>query len=170
MLQLGDRLRFDKHLHVSVYKFIMLFGGTNDRSQLITSGQIKFVTVQQILARYMAVHNTIRRRNKHAIILVSSILPRVDDFETYAPLINGLNFALQKWCSKSGGSRIYVPTHKVFMEHGKPRRELFAQDGVHPNGVGTDVLENFLQQAFSPQYLVQQLESVRTKMLASLSY
>ncbi len=69
--------------------------GTNDISELITNGDIKLLTVHDLMARYHTLNKVIRKRTRHAIISFSSILPRADKFYIYFPLIFELNFALE---------------------------------------------------------------------------
>ncbi len=74
-----------------------------------------------------------------------------------SPCLFGLNFALEKWCAMSQGRRIFIATHKVFLSAGQPKWERFSRsDNIHPNGPGTDILlQELLQQAMSPQYMLE---------------
>ncbi len=91
--------------------------------------------------RYHALYESVHRLNGRAIILVLSILPGSDDYQTFFPLSFGLNFALEKWCAMSQGRRIFIATHKVFLRAGQPKWERFSRsDNVHPNGPGTEIL------------------------------
>ncbi len=123
------------------------------------------------MARYHTLHKVICKRNRHAIILFSSILPRPDNFYLYFPLIFGLNFALKKWCAQSAGTCVFVSSHKEFIKHGRPKREQYSTtDGLHPNGVGTGVLESFIRQALSPQFILENISSKRVACLVQLPY
>ncbi len=98
ILQLADKTRFDNEVDIQGCDFILIMVDTNDISELITKSDFTFLTVHDIMARYHALNKVICKRNRHAIILFSSILPRADNFDLYFPLIFGLNFALEKWC------------------------------------------------------------------------
>ena len=164
-----DRIRF-KQLQVEEFDKILVHLGSNDLSNLITSGAINNTTVKQVLGRYKNLRACIRRRNKRCIILWSSILPRVAEFEVFLPYTLGLNFALEKWCAQSEGCNIFIPTYSVYLVEGKPNVDLFAQDGLHLNGAGVEKLEQCFQMAFSTQYLLDRVQSKRTLKLAKLSY
>ena len=91
----------------------------------------------------------------------------------------GLNFAIEKWCAKSGGTCIFIPsfhsflsrTHPVPAQRGEPNSALFSDsDGLHPDGAGVDVLESIFQQAFSTGYLLTRIRADRTQLLKALPY
>ncbi len=71
----------------------------------------------------------------------------------------------------SQGRRIFIATHEAFLRAGQSKWERFSRsDNIHPNGPDTEILEEFQQQAMSPQYLLEQLNSKRVKRLAELRY
>ncbi len=128
-------------------------------------------SVHDLLNRYKALYKVLRRRNKHSIIMFSSILPVVDKFDQFFTLVQGINFALEKWCEKSGGTRVFMASHVQFLQKGRPKHESFTRaDGLHPIGVGTDDLQSFFQQVLTPEYVYEQTQSKRVKHLAALPY
>ncbi len=107
----------------------------------------------------------------NAIILFSSILPRADNFDLYFLLIFGLYFTLEKWCAQSSGTHVFVSSHNRFLKHGRLKREQYSTTGgLHPNGVSTDVLESFIRQALSPQFILENISSKRVACLVQLPY
>ena len=169
MRQLTDKVRFEDKVSVKGFDIILVQAGTNDLSNIVKQNLLWCTDLQDVLDRYVALNTMIRRRNKHAVLLFSAVLPRLNDFGIYAPLAYGLNFALSKWCAKSGGRRVFVDSAKLFMLNGRPRATAFSQsDGLHLNGFGTDLLEGCYQQVMTYQYIKEQNESKRVKMLASL--
>ncbi len=100
--------------------------GTNDISQLVDSGLIKTVTVHDIKHKYEALRKVIPHSNRHATLIFSAILPHAHQFNLFFPLIFGLNFALEKWCAKFVGKRIFIHTHKLFLRRDKPKSEQFS--------------------------------------------
>ena len=126
---------------MSPYSIILVHAGTNDLNNLITSGQLASTSIRDFIYRYIALRANIRRCNSHALILISSVLPRLDEFQIYDPLIRGINFALEKMCAKTGGACLYVPSFKWFMSYDSPIKAYFASDGIHPNGAGNGALQ-----------------------------
>ena len=161
LTRLVDRIRFDG-VDVSQVSRILVHVGTNDISNLLDSGRIKHTTPLELLRHFSTLRSVIRRRNSRAVIIFSSVLPRLRKFETYKPYAAGLNFCLEKWCAKSGGACVYIPSYRNFLKGGRPRSELFAKDGLHLNGAGVDCLE-------STAYLVDRVTAGRTRRLAKLS-
>ena len=137
LTRLADRIRFNG-LDVSRVSRILVHVGTNDIFNLLDSGRIKDTTPQELLRCFSTLRSVIRRRNSRAVIMFSSVLPRLRKFEVYKPYATGLNFCLEKWCAKSGGACVYIPSYKNFLKGGRPRCELFARDGLHLNGAGVD--------------------------------
>jgi len=121
ILQLADRVVFGQ-VSVKGYGYLLVHAGINDLSEWLAKDLLKVYTVHDLLYRYKALHKVLRRRNKHAIIMFSAILPRADSFDLYFPLIRGANFALEKWCAKSGGRRVFVPSHVQFLRGGEAKR------------------------------------------------
>ncbi len=171
VLQLADKVVFGQ-VSVVGYGYILVHVGINDLSEWIKKDWVKIYTVQEFIIMYKALHRVLRRWNKLAIIMFSSILPQADNFDFYFPLIRGIiNFALEKWCAQSGGRRVFVPSHSQFLRGDRPKTECFARaEGLHPNGVGTDDLQGFFQQVLTPEYVLEQVMSKRVTRLADLPY
>lgn len=163
--RLADRIRFGG-VDVSRYQRILLHVGTND----VAEAAAKKLSLMEMLRRFRTLRSMIRRRNSSAVLLMSAILPRLDNLAVFKPLIQGLNFALEKLCAKSGGACIYVPSGKSFLANGQPRAELFARDGLHLNGAGVDRLEACFQQALSTGFIEERLSNTRVLKLASIAY
>ena len=148
-----DKIRFGQ-LNVSGYTRILIHVGSNDISNMVDRGEHRTMTIVDMMMRYKTLRNSIRRRNTKAILLFSSVLPRLNRYQIFMPYISGMNFALEKWCAKTGGTCIYCPTFNPFISHGKPKAALFSRkDELHLDGGGVDVLEGLLQQALSSGYL-----------------
>ncbi len=131
---------------INGYGKILIHVGINDLHELIDSGDIAFTTVHDIIRRYRTLREIIRRRNSRVFLLFFSILPRHQQFNVFYPYIYRVNFALEKWCAKSGGSCIFIDSKDAFLANDKPRAELYAtKDGLHPQwGQGRSVTTNFL--------------------------
>ena len=123
-------------MDISQHKGILVHVGTNDVDDLLRSRRARSVTPQQALRKYKVLRYVIWRRNSRALILFSSILPRLKQFRKFKPYVLGLNFTLEKWCVKSGGSCVFIPLYRSFLAGGEPWEELFAKDGLHLNGAG----------------------------------
>lgn len=163
-----DRIRFGQ-LNVAGYSRILIHVGSNDISNMIDQGEHRVTTIFDMMGRYVALRNSIRRRNSRAILLFSSVLPRVNRYKLFRAYISGLNFAIEKWCAKTSGTCIYIPCFNSFISHGKPKSALFSgKDGLHLDGGGVDVLEGLFQQALSSGYLRVRLNTERTRKLKSL--
>ena len=164
VLDLADLIRFGK-IDVTGFTLILVHGGINDLDEVIKSGKILYMFVQDFIRRYVVLRDMVRRRNRNALVVFSAVLPRAGDFKTFYPYVSGVNFALRKWCAKSGGSSIFVPTHEQFLVRGLPRNELFSNsDGLHLNGAGVERLEAYFQQVMSQdsQLLLQCVKSRTT--------
>ena len=168
---LGDRVVHGQ-VDVTGHAKILIHVGINDIISLINSKCKTNITVHDILRRFKCLREIIRRRNTYATLLFSAILPRDSrQFHLYSSYLYGVNFALEKWCAKSGGSCVFLDTCKLFVDNGSPRDELFARsDGLHPNGMGDDRLQAFYSQALSTAYIIEKVKSKRVKRLRSLPY
>ena len=167
--QLSDLVFFGK-VKVEGYSIIVIHAGTNDLNYLISSGKIGRMLPHQVLAYFQALRANIRRRNSSAIIQFSSVLPRIDDFQLYDPLIRGLNFAIEKWCAKAGPTCLFIPSWRWFVAKGQPVMAYYAKDGLHPNGAGNDVLQAGLQQSMVVANMLERARSRRTRRLAELPF
>ena len=149
VLDLADLIRFGK-IDIAGFSLILIHGGINDLDEVIKSGMIAHMFVQDFIRRYVVLRDMVRRRNRNALVVFSAILPRAGDFKNFFPYVYGVNFALRKWCAKSGGASIFVPTYEQFLVRGLPRYELFSNsDGLHLNGAGVERLEAYFQQVMS---------------------
>lgn len=166
--RLADRIRF-RSVDVTGYSRIFIHVGSNDISNLVSSGQIRQVNAVDVLRRFKSLRTIIRRRNSRASLLFSSILPRVKQFDLYKPYISGLNFALEKWCASSKGASVYIPSFQPFLVYGRPKTELYACDGLHLSGSGVELLEGCIQQALSTGYLLKRVSTRRVAKLASVT-
>ena len=170
---LSNRIRFDG-LQLEGYSRILVHVGTNDLSNMFRYERHRRTTIFDIMERYTALRNSIRRRNKCAVIMFTSILPRAFKTKLMRSYITGVNFALEKFCARSDGTRVYIPAYKAFMskfEKDQPNKALFSEnDGLHLEGPGVDKLEAIMQQAFSTEYLIDRVSCGQTLRLRDLSY
>ena len=167
--RLTDRIAFNR-LSVKGYARILIHVGANDLSNMVDEDE-RYVTVFTLINRFKALRNVIRRQNKNALLLFSSVLPRVNRYHIFKPLCHGLNFALEKMCARSKGSNVFVASYKRFISFGSPREELFAEnDGLHLNGAGVVELTACFQQALSTGHLMGRVGAKRRKRLAKLPY
>ncbi len=149
---------------------ILIHVGTNDLNNLIKSDRIKHTLPHHIMEHFYALRANIRRKNTYAILQFSSVLPRIDDFPTYDPLVRGINFAIEKMCAKSKGACIYVPSWKWFVSNGAPIEAYYCKDGLHPNGAGNGALQAGIQTSLSTAAMLERVRSRRTLRLASLPF
>ena len=163
---------------IPIEKFDMLLvhAGINDLNDLLDTESNKLVNKtlpMDIIRKYYALRNSIRRRNQRCILLFSSILHRgPKSFKKFFPYVYGVNFGIEKMCAKSGGTCVFVPSWQAFVvKNGlsySPKSELFASDSLHLNGAGVDVLSQVLQQAMTGQFVLEKLGSVRRRRLEAL--
>ena len=162
-------------VQVTGYTRILIHLGSNDLSNMFDSRRYsdRRITIFDLMDRYVTLRNSIRMRNQSAVLLFSSILPRVNRWKLFKPFIRGVNFALRKLCAKTHGACIYIPLYDsfVFPKTELPRSALFRdRDGLHLVGGGLDKFESLLRQAFSNGYLLDQVNSGETRVLANLKY
>ena len=111
----------------------MIHVGTNDAADLLSSGRARSVTPQQVLRKYKVLRDAIRRQYSRALILFSSILPRLKQFSRFKPYVLGLNLALENgasgqeapvctshhtgaaWQAESQGSNYLLKTDFIWM-------------------------------------------------------
>ena len=169
--KLTDRIAFGE-VSVVGYSRILIHVGCNDVSNSVFSKkERRYTTVITIMDRFRALRSVIRRVNSGALLLFSSILPRREKYQLFRPLIQGLNFALEKFCAKSKGTNIFIPSFRCFLSHGEPRPEYFSDsDGLHLDGAGVVKLQGVFQQALSSGYLRVRVKCERAKMLAAIKY
>ncbi len=84
-MDFGNKVRFDKQINMQFKhcQFVMIFVGINDLMEIVKKDRVKQVTIHNIMARYASLHQVICGRDKHATILVSSILPHANSFDLY---------------------------------------------------------------------------------------
>ena len=168
--RLTDRIAFSE-VDVKGYARIIVHVGSNDLSNLVKRGNGRTVSMFEMLARYKALRNTIKQKNSSALLIISSILPRKTGFLVFRPFTQGMNFALERWCAKSRGSFVFLPSFRQFLYEGLPMTELFSEkDGLHLRGAGVVQLQTCFQQGLSTGHLLMNLRSKRTKMLAEVEY
>ncbi len=81
-----------------------------------------------------------------------------------------MNNALQSYCCLHN-FLIFVPLHKSFLRHGKPRSELYStKDKLHLNGAGVEVLERGVRQALSAKNLLARSHWKRRPIVAYNSH
>ncbi len=88
----------------------------------------------------------------------------------YNYLIRGINFSIEKWCAKSQGSCIFVPSWRWFVSRGAPIEALYAKDGLHLNGAGCGALQAGIQQALVEATMPDRVTARRTVRLAALPF
>jgi hypothetical protein len=138
--QLNDLVSFES-VKVQGYSIILIHAGTNDLENLIETGKIHQTTVQELLEFYKQLRNSIRRCNCYSILVFSAILPRRNFFQLFYPYAYRLNFAIEKWCARSNGSCIFIPSYKIFIAYGRPKQCMYSvKDGLHHRGAGKDAL------------------------------
>ena len=160
-----DNIRFGKRgWNVKGVSRILIHGGAN--SMFERNGQIRRVTIFEVLEEFKAIRTVIRRENSSAILIFSSILPRRDGYLENKSYIAGINFALEKWCARSKGSCVFLPSYVPFIKHGKPNKALLSDsDGLHPCGAGVSKLDSLFEQAFSSEFLLDKVLSERVRIL-----
>ena len=167
ILGLTDRI-ISGEVGVRGLKRILLHVGINDINNLIDKKKHRADTIFQVMDRFKALRDAIRRRNSSALLLVSSILPRRSRYYVFRPYIQGLNFALEKWCAKSKHT-VFIPSYQSFLSQGQPIAALYSErDGLHLSKSGVEKLEACFQQAFSTGYLLTRVTANRVGKLASL--
>ncbi len=154
--RLTDRIAFGQ-IELTQYQAIVIHVGTNDLSDLVLQHLLPHTSPLDLLRRYKALREVVRKRNTTAVLYFSAILPRSSGPLIKRPspqiiqhLAYGINFALQQWCDSDNGLTFFVRSDKWFRSNGKVRDELFASsDGIHLNGGGTDRLAQCFSQALS---------------------
>ena len=161
----ADNIRFGKTgWDVRGLSRILIHGGAN--TLFDRKGLIRCKTVFEVLQEFIELRSVIRRKNSHAILIFSSILPRRDGFHEHKHRVAGVNFALEKWCALSGGSCVFLPSFIPFIKDGKPNRALLSEgDGLHPCGAGVSKLDGLFEQALSSDFLLQRSLSDRVRRL-----
>ena len=168
--KLTDRIAFGE-VDLKKYNRIIVHVGANDLSNLVRDGRSKTVTIFDILHRYKTLFRTIKSLNSNALVLFSSILPRTQGNVVMRPFAQGLNFALEKWCAKSLGIRVFLPSFRWFLEDGQPVEDMFSDsDGIHLRGAGVVQLTSCFVQGLSTGNLLNSLRKKRTRKLATLVY
>ena len=166
------RVEIEKNfIDISKCKVIGLLIGTNDISDWVfcQHGRVGYrenlkwfpvpkveVTWDRILKNIEAFIDAIRVKNPGAVLVISSIIPRLGDWEWSRDACIALSDSVQEWCCKQqaqGLSVIFTPTHKFFLKNGKPMPELFWKDGIHLSAAGLGRVRQSLQQALSDSNL-----------------
>ena len=153
--------------YITQHERILVHVGTNDVTDLLRSRRTRSVTPQQALRKYKVLREVNCRQNSQALILFSSILPRLNqfrNFKTYKLL--GLNFALEKWCATQEVPTCVYPILQELPGRRRAKRRIVCQ-GWHLNGAGEDRLEACFQQALSTEH--QMVRMTAARMLRKLS-
>lgn len=120
------------NLFLYSYDCIILHVGTND---------VKSRGVKQIMQAYKFLFRACRNVAGQAIrIVVSSILPRLIDYETTKNSVMQINHNLEQFCTKNNIK--FVRSYKRFLHAGQPIPSLYAtrDGGLHLNYEGTKQL------------------------------
>ena len=89
-------------------------------------------------------------------IVVSSIIPRLGDWEWSKGWVIKMNDYMQVWCceqQQQGRSAIFVPAYKFFLKEGRPMPIYYAWDGIHLSDMGLRRIKQALQQALGQSNL-----------------
>ena len=106
--KLTDRIRFVQ-VGVARQEIILIHVDTNHVADpLSCSGSARAKTPQQLLRKYKVLRDVIRRWKSRALILFSSILLMLKQYSRFKPYMLGLNFTLEEWCARSGGSYLII--------------------------------------------------------------
>ena len=135
-------------------KAIILHVGTND----IVPGN----SAIQIAKSYKVLLNVIKFHFPTANVYCSAILPRPCDAVLTAYLTKLVNKLLCVTAERTGC--LFIESFKPFLLSGNTRRDLFAKDGLHPNGLGQFALTTCLRLSLAPKNQVA--VAVRTRNLA----
>ena len=110
LTRLTDRISFRK-VDIRRVSRILVHAGTNDIANLIDSGRIRHTTPQDLLRLFSILRSMIHRRNSRAVILFSSVLPRLKRFELYKGYATGWTSAWRSGApSQKGSAYTSLPT------------------------------------------------------------
>ncbi len=139
--ELGDALYFADRI-ILPYKprMIVVYAGDND----VANGKIP----EEILSTYKRLVSTIEHHLPNATIAFISVKPSLARWNLVA-LMKKANSLIQEY-TKHDHRLAYIDIfHPMLGKHGKPRKELFAPDGLHLNRKGyelwTRVVKPFLK-------------------------
>lgn len=103
---------------------------------------------------FRALVEAVKQRLGEIPIIISQILPRLQDHETSGTNIKTINTLLRSQAPSWGA--VAIPSWQPFLRQGRPRAELFQlfypsgrQDGVHLCGIGYDILNQKFRQELS---------------------
>ena len=127
-------------------------------------------SVDDVMAQYRRLKNTIRFYNRDALLLFSSVLPRLCDFETTGALVLAVNTRLKTWCRGEANTcfvDVYEEfTHKSGQHMGEPKRHLFSsKDDLHLSREGLVHLADVLRPHMSLDGLKIMLRGERASPL-----
>jgi hypothetical protein len=128
--QLYNVLRNNKNM-LKQFRIFLLHVGTNN---------VQNSDLYDIISKFRDVIELIQSVSTNNYILVSSILPRVCDWNTSIIKVVQINIELQKMCEYYDIEFVY--TFSSFIRGIHPKKELFAKldGGLHLNNRGTSVL------------------------------
>lgn len=118
----------EDNLNLPSFDYIILHVGTND---------IHFRSVKQIMQAYKFLFRACSNIAPRVPIAVSSILPRLVDYESSKVLCMQVNGNLEDYCKNQ--SIKFIRSYKRFLREGRPIPELYAKadGGLHLNYEGT---------------------------------
>ena len=127
------KIRLNK-VRLGSYKVIVVHVGTND---------IKECAISLIVSRLQKLVDTIRSKNKSAIIGISSILPKPCDSDDINDKIITVNRDIKRLCGPN--SVHFIPSYRPYVGKDKQiKLELYAKDLLHLSYKGSVVLRNNL--------------------------
>ena len=128
-----------KNEEIEGYENIIIHVGTNNLEQ----------SILKTMSDYMGLIEVVTRRNQSAKIIMSNILPRPRDNVLYGKKIVMINKEMKKYSRERGIKS--TQTDKIFRRAYEPKRELYAEDGLHLNFEGTRKLENYFKEVLMHQ-------------------
>lgn len=118
-------------LNLPSYDCIIVHAGTND---------INYKSVNQIMQAYKFLFRACTDMAPQVPIAVSSILPRLLDYESSKDICKQINCNLEVYCKNHNIQ--FIRSYKRFLHQGRPKAELYAvrDGGLHLNFEGTKQL------------------------------
>ena len=149
---LTKKLR-DRYIKISEYKCIALIIGTCDISgkevwiSSLRNGEVPKHNpkpITQIVADYSELLQTISYLNSEATILITSIIPRVFDFDYNRQYLKELNNKIEELTKINPDKYKFLNTAKKFIHCGEIKEDLFLTDQIHLSPAGNKLLTDML--------------------------